>query len=68
MTPDKKRLAEAKRKMDLHVLLLQEKFGYTKSQAQVEAYVGGIIALDALMKTSVKADVPLLDAIEKAPK
>lgn len=51
-TEDNKRMADAKRKFDLHVLLLQERGGLTKSKAMVEAYVAGMSGLSLLMSNT----------------
>lgn len=54
---DNKRMAEAKRKFDLHTLLLMERNGWNKSRSQVEAYVAGLGGLTLLMKgTELKSD------------
>lgn len=55
---DRKRMSEAKRKFDLHVLLLMERDGLTKTQAQVEAYVAGMNGLTLLMANTGLKSTP----------
>lgn len=41
MITDKKKLAQAKNDHDLHVLFIMKKYGVSKSNAQVQAYMAG---------------------------
>jgi len=64
MITDKKAMAEWKRKHDLHVMLLMERFKFTKTQAVVQAYARGVEGLPDLMGTAAPL-VPPAPPVDK---